>query len=611
MKGTQEERLKSLKKYANRLTTKPGIYMMLNSNDVVIYIGKAKNLKNRVSSYFTHTKNAAKTDAILEKIHKIEFTITQTEREALILENSLIKEHKPKFNVLLKDSKSYPFIEVSISDKYPKVAFHRGKKNHSKAKYFGPYPNVNAVRSTISQLQKIFQLRNCDQSFFKNRSRPCLQHQIKRCSAPCVGLINEEDYSFSVFQAMEYLKGNNQNIINQLIEKMDQASSLQNYEKALIFRDQISSLKAIQAHQYADGGKPINLDAISLTRKSDIFCIAVLFVRAGRILGSRTFFPVKTEFADESEVLESFLTQYYLMHEPPKEILIDKKLINIKVIQETFSSVKGIKIAIKNNYRAQRRKWVDMAKINSKESLSMKLLSKVNNQTQLKKLTQVLSMDDPLTNIECFDVSHTMGEKCMASCVSFNVEGLNKKNYRRFNITGIKPGDDYAAIYQAVTRHYSRIIKENKTLPDLIVIDGGKGQLSSASNALKELGIGHIKRLGIAKGETRKNGNEKIFYNNNKTPLPIENNSSAMFLLQNIRDEAHRFAITGHRSKKRKTLLKSDLETIEGIGPLKKKNLMQQFGGLQEIKRASVEDLMTVNGINKELALRVYKSLST
>mgnify|MGYP000598199717 CR=1 FL=1 len=284
----------------------------------------------------------------VKKIHKIEFTITQTEREALILENSLIKEHKPKFNVLLKDRKSYPFIEVSISDKYPKVAFHRGKKNHSKAKYFGPYPNVNAVRSTISQLQKIFQLRNCDQSFFKNRSRPCLQHQIKRCSAPCVGLINEEDYSFSVFQAMEYLKGNNQNIINQLIEKMDQASSLQNYEKALIFRNQISSLKAIQAHQYADGGKPINLDAIALTRKSDIFCIAVLFVRAGRILGSRTFFPVKTEFADESEVLESFLTQYYLMHEPPKEILIDKKLINIKVIQETFSSVKGIKIAIKN-----------------------------------------------------------------------------------------------------------------------------------------------------------------------------------------------------------------------------------------------------------------------
>ena len=270
-----------------------------------------------------------------------------------------------------------------------------------------------------------------------------------------------------------------------------------------------------------------------------------------------------------------------------------------------------MKIAIRNNYRLQRKKWMEMAKINSKESLAMKLLSKVNNQTQLTQLSTVLGMNDPLTNIECFDVSHTMGEKCMASCVSFNIEGLNKKNYRRFNITGIKPGDDYAAIYQALTRHYSRLVEENKTLPDLIVIDGGKGQLSSASNALEELGLGHIRRLGIAKGEIRKNGNEKIFINNNKSPLTIDNNSSAMFLLQVIRDEAHRFAITGHRSKKRKTLLKSNLESITGIGPLKKKNLIQQFGGLQEIRRASVEDLMTVKGINKELALRVYKSLST
>jgi len=611
MNRIQEERLKSLKKFANRLTTKPGVYMMLNSNNVVIYVGKAKNLKSRVSSYFAHARTVPKTKAILEKIHKIEFTITQTEREALILENSLIKQHKPKFNVLLKDGKSYPFIEVSIAQKFPKVAFHRGKKNYSKANYFGPFPNVNAVRSTISQLQKIFQLRNCNQSFFRNRSRPCLQHQIKRCSAPCVGLINEEDYSFSVMQAIEYLKGNNQNIINQLIEKMDQASLLQDYEKALVYRDQISSLKVIQAHQYADGGKPVNLDAISLSNESDMFTIAVLFIRAGKILGSRTFFPVKTEFADKSEVLESFLTQYYLLHEPPKEILIDRKLTNTKLIEKTISSVKGMKIAIRNNYRLQRKKWMEMAKINSKESLTMKLLSKVNNQTQLTQLSTVLGMNDPLTNIECFDVSHTMGEKCMASCVSFNIEGLNKKNYRRFNITGIKPGDDYAAIYQALTRHYSRLVEENKTLPDLIVIDGGKGQLSSASNALEELGLGHIRRLGIAKGEIRKNGNEKIFINNNKSPLTIDNNSSAMFLLQVIRDEAHRFAITGHRSKKRKTLLKSNLESITGIGPLKKKNLIQQFGGLQEIRRASVEDLMTVKGINKELALRVYKSLST
>jgi len=601
------QKLKNLKNYANRLSNKPGVYCMMNSKEVVIYVGKAKNLKNRVSSYFTSVNSKDKKEAILKDTSSISVTLTRTEREALILENTLIKTHRPRFNVLLKDGKSYPYIEVNSNHQFPKFSFHRGKKNLKESQYFGPYPNVNAVRNTLSQLQKIFLLRNCEESFFKNRSRPCLQFQIKRCSAPCVDMISEEEYQFNVDQALDYLKGNDQSIIEKFIEKMDDASSEQDYEKAAFFRDQISSLKVIQSHQFVDGINPVDADVIALSESSGVFCISVLFIRKGQILGNRSFFPERTKMAHPEEVLESFLMQYYSEHQSPREILINIKLTNIKLLTETISSQSTNKVNIKHRVKSYRRKWIEIATSNSSESLKSKLASKASIQSQLFQLTEMINYETQIRHIECFDVSHMMGDKCVASCVSFNREGFDKKGYRRFNISGIKKGDDYAAMSQTLIRHYSRSIKESKPLPDIVLVDGGKGQVNIADDVLKGLGIIGVPIIGIAKGPRRQLNEDRIFMNNKSNPLTVAKNSTAKFLIQSIRDEAHRFAITGHRNKKRKRLLASDIESIKGIGPNKKRDLLSQFGGIQEIKRASVEDLLTVRGINDNLAKKIYK----
>ena len=600
------DKFNTLKDYARRLTSKPGVYCMINRKEDVIYVGKAKNLKKRVISYFTSVNSGGKKQAILKEAHSISITITRTEREALILENTLIKKYRPKFNVLLKDSKSYPYIEVNITHQFPRFSFHRGKRNLKRAEYYGPYPNVSAVRNTLSQLQKVFLLRNCDESFFNNRSRPCLQFQIKRCSGPCVDLVSKEEYQFNVDQALDYLKGNDQSIIKKFIGKMDQASAQQDYEKAGFYRDQISSLKVIQSHQFVDGANRIDADAIALTESSGMFCIAVLFLRKGQILGSRSFYPQKTNMADAQEVIESFLMQYYTVYQPPKEILLNIKLENLRLLQEALSDESKSKVIIKHSVRSYRKKWIEISASNAIESLKSKLASKASIAAQLYELTEIISNDKLVQNIECFDVSHFMGDKCVASCVAFNQEGFNKQGYRRFNISGIKKGDDYAAMSQALSRHYSRSLKESRLLPDIILVDGGKGQINTAISVFKDLGIIGIPILGIAKGPNRQLKEDRIFINKNKSPLSIANNSPAKFLIQSIRDEAHRFAITGHRNKKRKKLLSSDIQSIEGIGPNKKKDLLKQFGGIQEIKRASVEDLMTVRGINNNLANKIY-----
>ena len=601
------QRLNTLKNYSKRLSNRPGVYCMMNTKEVVIYVGKAKNLKKRVSSYFTSNNSKEKQEAILKDTNSISVTVTRTEREALILENTLIKKHSPKFNVLLKDGKSYPYIEVNTKHQFPRFSFHRGKKNIKESEYFGPYPNVNAVRNTLSQLQKIFLLRNCEDSFYRNRSRPCLQFQIKRCSAPCVDMVSEEEYRFNVDQALDYLKGNDQSIIDKFIAKMDHASSQQDYEKAAFFRDQISSLKVVQSHQFVDGSNRINVDAIALCESSGMFCISVLFIRKGQILGNRSFYPKRTRMTDPDEILESFLMQYYSEHQPPEEILINFNLDNIKILREAITDESRVKVKIKHRVKSYRRKWVEIASSNAVESLKSKLASKASIEAQLFELSEIINNEVIVQHIECFDVSHIMGDKCVASCVSFNRDGFNKKNYRRFNISGIKKGDDYAAMSQALNRHYSRSIKESRALPDMVLVDGGKGQVNIAINVLKNLGIIGIPVLGIAKGSKRHSSQDRVFLNDNKMPLRLSKNSSAKFLVQSIRDEAHRFAITGHRNKKRKRLLTSDMQSIDGIGPSKKRDLLKQFGGIQEIKRASVEDLMTVRGINDNLAKKIYK----
>ena len=598
--------ISQLKSQANRMPNKPGVYLMSNDQGKVIYIGKAKGLKNRVRSYFTPKPANDKVEAILKEIKTIDTTVTITEREALILENTLIKKYNPKFNVLLKDGKSYPHIEVSLNHDFPKFAFHRGKKKSKHARYFGPYPNVYAVRNTLSNLQKIFLLRNCTDSYYKNRSRPCLQFQIKRCSAPCVEKISQKDYSFNVSQAVDYLKGNDKSIIDNFINEMEKASSDQNYERAAFFRDQIANLKVIQSQQYVDGTKKVDADVISLVNQRGMHCLAVLFVRQGKILGSRSIFPSRTKYNSNKEILATSLMQFYLEHDIPREIILNQSLEGKSVIEQALIESQKRRTKIKDRVVSYRAKWLKISVANAEESLKSKLASKASISNQLTGLTQALGSKQKLSDLVCFDVSHHMGDKSVAACVRLNEEGFSKKDYRRFNIEGVTPGDDYAAISNAVQRYYKRIKNESQDCPDLLIIDGGKGQINSVKKVLESLSIKNQMIIGIAKGDKRDPKNDRIFLEGFKKPIDMNGQDPAKFLVQLIRDEAHRFAITGHRAKKRKQLLQSDLESIEGIGPSKKRNLLTQFGGIQEVKRASLEDLLSVDGINKNLAKKIF-----
>ena len=598
--------ISQLKSQVNRMPNKPGVYIMSNDQGKVIYVGKAKGLKNRVRSYFTPKPANDKVEAILKEIKTIDTTVTITEREALILENTLIKKYNPKFNVLLKDGKSYPHIEVSLNHDFPKFAFHRGKKKSKHARYFGPYPNVYAVRNTLSNLQKIFLLRNCTDSYYKNRSRPCLQFQIKRCSAPCVEKISQKDYSFNVSQAVDYLKGNDKSIIDNFIKQMEKASIDQNYEMAAFFRDQIANLKVIQSQQYVDGTKKVDADVISLVDKRGMHCLAVLFVRQGKILGSRSIFPSRTKYNSNQEILATSLMQFYLEHDIPREIILNQSLEGKRVIEKALIESQNKRTKIKDRVVSYRAKWLKISIANAEESLKSKLASKASISNQLTGLTQALGSKQKLSDVVCFDVSHHMGDKSVAACVRLNEEGFSKKDYRRFNIEGVTPGDDYAAISNAVERYYKRIKNESQDCPDLLIIDGGKGQINSVKKVLESLSIKNQMIIGIAKGDKRDPKNDRIFLQGFKKPIDMNGQDPAKFLVQSIRDEAHRFAITGHRAKKRKQLLQSDLESIEGIGPSKKRNLLTQFGGIQEVKRASVEDLLSVDGINKNLAKKIF-----
>ena len=598
--------ISQLKSQVNRMPNKPGVYIMSNDQGKVIYVGKAKGLKNRVRSYFTPKPANDKVEAILKEIKTIDTTVTITEREALILENTLIKKYNPKFNVLLKDGKSYPHIEVSLNHDFPKFAFHRGKKKSKHARYFGPYPNVYAVRNTLSNLQKIFLLRNCTDSYYKNRSRPCLQFQIKRCSAPCVEKISQKDYSFNVSQAVDYLKGNDKSIIDNFINEMEKASSDQNYERAAFFRDQIANLKVIQSQQYVDGTKKVDADVISLVDQRGMHCLAVLFVRQGKILGSRSIFPSRTKYNSNQEILATSLMQFYLEHDIPREIILNQSLEGKRVIEQALIESQNRRTKIKDRVVSYRAKWLKISVANAEESLKSKLASKASISNQLMGLTQALGSKQKLSDLVCFDVSHHMGDKSVAACVRLNEEGFSKKDYRRFNIEGVTPGDDYAAISNAVERYYKRIKNESQDCPDLLIIDGGKGQINSVKKVLESLSIKNQMIIGIAKGDKRDPKNDRIFLQGFKKPIDMNGQDPAKFLVQSIRDEAHRFAITGHRAKKRKQLLQSDLESIEGIGPSKKRNLLTQFGGIQEVKRASLEDLLSVDGINKNLAKKIF-----
>lgn len=587
------------------LPVSPGIYRMMDENGEILYVGKAKHLKKRVSSYFTKNHPSLRITKMVEQIRDIQVTVTKTEAEALLLESNLIKRHLPRYNILLRDDKSYPYLYISIQDDYPRLALHRGAHRH-KGQYFGPYPSATALRYTLSLLQKAFKLRLCEESFFRNRSRPCLQYQIKRCSAPCVEYISQQEYANDLADGIRFLEGKSDAIINDRIALMEQAASRLEYEEAARHRDQIDLLRHISQQQHVSGTKG-DADVIAIAQVSAVACVQVIYIRSGNNIGNRSFFPKLPDNDSKSEeVLSAFIGQYYASREIPHEIIVNMALPDQALVEEMLSLKKQTKARLHSNVRSERAHWVEMAQRNAELALRTRLASKVNQAERLKELRDVLSLQVLPERMECFDISHTGGEATVASCVVFNEEGPLTTDYRRFNIRGITPGDDYAAMQQALTRHYQRLMEGDGILPDVLFIDGGKGQLSAARQVLDSLQVQGVTLVGIAKGEGRKPGLETLFIHGPDGAVNLAEHSPALHLIQHIRDEAHRFAITGHRRRRAKSRLSSSLESIPGLGPKRRQSLLKQFGGLRGISRANPEELIKVPGISKKLAEQIY-----
>ena len=589
------------------LTSRPGVYRMFDGAGEILYVGKARNLRNRVGSYFAGKVHDAKTMAMVEQIAGIEVTVTASETEALLLEYNLIKRHRPRYNVVLRDDKSFPYIHVTTQQEYPRIAFYRGSRRLP-GRFFGPYPSAGATRESLLLLQKLFRLRTCEDSFFANRSRPCLQYQIERCSAPCVGLISQDAYATDVVDAIKVLEGRNAEVTDDLARRMEAAAERPEFEQAAKLRDRIVTLKKIQASQAVTRMAGDDIDAVSLAVEGGQYCVAVVFVRGGRNLGSTTFFP-RAGLADETGVLSGFLSQYYLGREAPREILVDGEVEERELLEAGLAERSGHEVRIRSRVRAIRARWLDMARTNARLGLKMKAADAAGLAEQLEALRSALDLPVLPLRIECFDVSHTMGESTVASCVVFGPEGPLKAHYRRFNIEGLTPGDDYAAMNQALTRRYRRLKRGEAPLPDLLMIDGGPGQLREAVRVLEEFEIVDVPTVAVAKGADRRAGQERLFLAGQEQPTILPADSPALRLVQRIRDEAHRFAITGHRQRRARSRRESLLESIPGLGPHKRRELLPQFGGLQGVTRAGIEDLARVRGISRRLAQAIYETL--
>ena len=590
------------------LTRRPGVYRMLDSEGDVLYVGKARNLRNRVTSYFRASGLATKTIALMNKVDDIQVTVTASETEALLLEQSLIKADRPIYNVLFRDDKSYPYICLT-EHTFPRLALHRGTKQQV-GRYFGPYPSAGAVRESIQVLQKLFQLRSCEDGFYKNRSRPCLQHQIGRCSAPCVGRVESEDYAADVGLAQMFLEGRSRAVLQELKQRMESASKAREFEHAARYRDQIAQLRRIQENQYVHGESG-EVDVFALAQDSSYSCVQGLFIRGGRVIGQRTWYPKNELDTPPGALLSSFVSQYYLASEGrviPKLVLTSIPLDEEELVESVLAGRSGRKVSVRSKVRAQRARWLEMARDNAALSLTSYVAERRNVFSRFVDLQDLLELEDMPKRLECFDISHTSGEATVASCVVFDTNGPLKSDYRRFNIEGVTAGDDYAAMEQALRRRYRRLKEGEAVLPDLLVIDGGQGQLGKAAGVLSELQVDDIGLIGVAKGPTRKAGLEKILlYGQGELSVPTT--SGSMHLLQHIRDEAHRFAITGHRGRRAKNRRRSALDGIAGIGPKRKRELMAYFGSLATIKGASSEEIAKVPGISQKLADDIYGAL--
>ncbi len=596
--------------FLKNLSSKPGIYKMLDQSGTVIYVGKAKNLRNRVSSYFLKTVSSPKTKVLVSKIVAMETTVTHTENEALLLENNLIKTLKPRYNVLYRDDKSYPYIYLSSNDTYPRLSVFRGKQR-AKGEYFGPYPSAGAVRETLNLMQKLFPIRQCDDNFFKNRSRPCLQYQIKRCTGPCTNMISADDYANDVWHAKLFLNGKSNEVIDALVKQMEQASQDLEYEAAATLRDQIAQLRQILEKQYihTDAG---DVDVIAVSYQDGLGCIQVITIRGGRSLGSKAFYPKAKNIIAENNVpqllLEAFIPQYYLSskHAIPAEIILSEALADTDLIQQVLSEQAQHKISLKFKVRGFRQRWLEMAQQNANQSLLQYINSKETLRHRFDDLQAAIKLDELPSRLECFDISHSSGESTVASCVVMTTQGFSKSDYRRFNINGITDGDDYAAMKQALMRRYQRVKKGEAKQPDILLIDGGKGQVTQAIEVMQELQLSDIMLIGVTKGAGRKACFDTLFMANSQQQRRLPSDSAALHLIQQVRDEAHRFAISGHRAQRQKTRNTSVLETINGLGPKRRQQVLKQFGGLQELAKAGIEDIASVHGISEKLAQLIY-----
>lgn len=604
MPRVQSGRQFDSKSFLRTLTSRPGVYRMLDEQGKVLYVGKARNLKRRVASYFRKSGLAPKTHALMRQMAAVDVTVTNTEAEALILENNLIKAHRPRYNVLLRDDKSYPFIYLSTDHAYPRLSLHRGARR-GKGRYFGPYPDAGAVRESLQLLQRMFRVRQCEDSFFRNRSRPCLQYQIKRCNAPCVGLISPQDYAQDVRHTVLFLEGKSSALNDELVKKMEQASERLDFEQAAVFRDQIASLRRVQERQYVSGESG-DLDIVTCVLSGGLACVQLFFIRKGVNLGNKIFFPRIPADSSREDVLSAFVAQYYLAHPVPQKILLNCEPEDKAVLAEVLSEKAGHKVVLAHRVRGEKARWLQLGVENAEQALAARLSSQAGMSKRLDLLQEVLKLDQLPNRIECFDISHTQGEGTVASCVVFDREGPRKSDYRRFGIRDIVPGDDYAAMQQALLRRYTRMKKEDAKLPDVVLIDGGKGQLGSAQKVMQELQIDEMLLVGVSKGPERKPGMEMLHIPSQQRHFNLEPSSPALHLIQQIRDEAHRFAITGHRQRRARARAVSPLEAIPGVGPRRRQQLLKQFGGMQEVARAGVEDLCGVPGISRALAQQIY-----
>ncbi len=589
------------------LPSQPGVYRMLNSTGQVIYVGKAIDLRKRVSSYFQKTSLAPRTRLMVSQITGIESTVTRSESEALLLENNLIKTLNPRYNILFRDDKSYPYL-VLTKHAFPRLSFHRGvlnKQHH----YFGPFPNAGVVRESIQLLQKIFRIRTCEDSVFNNRTRPCLLYQIKRCSAPCVKMITSLAYREDIRNADLFLQGKQIEVLESLAVKMRNAANDLDYEQAVIFRDQIQTLRRVREKQYIDSGRVLDADVVACAVQGSggKICVNLAMVRGGRHLGDKNFFPQNAEGYAPADAVEAFLCQHYLNRVVPPLIIVGEK-IHREALQASLTEQSGHKIVISLNPKSERRIWLDMATKNAHLGLEQQLGLLVNQEERLQFLQHALKATN-LTRIECFDISHTQGEATVASCVVYDNFSMRNDEYRRYNIGGITPGDDYAAMRDVLSRRYHKVAKGEGRLPDLILIDGGRGQVNTAKEALVELGLNYTTLVGVSKGRERKPGLEQLIFPGTKKPLQLPKDHPGLHLIQQIRDEAHRFAIQGHRAKRGKSRVNSYLTEISGVGNKRRQNLLVQFGGLKGVRTASIEELQQVEGISRILAEKIYKEL--